>query len=293
MSGVARGLGDAKTPPHGRASAEPSTGQEQSHRDAQPPPGESRGSRVGRLAAYIRSFKGHMQGPSAVDSALACHSGQACLLVFGAQKIVFAVVHTGQLLSVARFVSCPDQPLPHESLTLRWVRVLDILCSLGLGLSLARLSMRLRRKAISGCSGRKVLLQTIACVSAAYVVGALADYAQCHYQGGGIGPHCNGFNCLRVSMMLAAAVAVGQYQPRFFWSVCFGAEGLHRMWWVLSEKREVWVLVSVLLTSALLFLLIAVLFVEDLVRWEIGRSKRSEEAEDAKGVQSDVPVSIA
>ena len=92
---------------------------------------------------------------------------------------------------------------------------------------------------------------------------------------------------------MAAAVAVGQYQPRFFWSVCFGAEGLHRLWWVLSEKREVWVLVSVLLTSALLFLLIAVLFVEDLVRWEIGRSKRSEEAEDAKGVQSDVPVSIA
>ena len=137
-----------------------------------------------------------------------------------------------------------------------------------------------------------MLLQMIACVSATYVVGALVDYAQCHYQGGGIGPHCNGFNCLRVSMMLAAAVAVGQYQPPFFWFLCFGGEGLHRLCWVLSEKREVWVLVSVLLTSAMLLLLIAVLFVEDLVRWEIGRSKRSEEAENAKGVQSDVSVSI-
>ena len=129
-------------------------------RIATPPPWESggdagssaagSGSLVGRLATCIRSFKGHLQGPSAVDSALACDSGQACLLVFGAQKIVFAGVHTGQLLSVARFVLCPDRPLPHESLTLRWVRVLDMLCSLGLGLSLARLSMRLRRKAISG-----------------------------------------------------------------------------------------------------------------------------------------------
>ena len=290
----ARGLEDARPPQQGRRACCCTAGQQQSHRDAQPgtaTPESNRGAAgSGSLATCIRALKGHLHGPNAVDMALACQGGQACVLFFGVQALVFAGIHIGQLLSEARFVSFPDRPLPHNPPTLRWVRVLDTVCSLCLGLVYATLAVRLRRKTISGYAGRNVLLQTLASLSAIYAVGALIDYVQCHYQGGGIGPHCHGYNCLQTSIVLAATAAVGEYQPRFFCGACFGGQGLYRLCWVMREKRELWVSVAVLVTSSMLLLFPAVLYVEDIVQWEIGRSKRSEQAAEANGVQSELTL---
>ena len=284
----ARGLEHAKTPPHGRSWV---AGQEQSHRDAHTL--RASGCDAGRgtagsdsLATCIRTFKGHMRGPDALDAALACRSGQACLLLFGVHMLVFAGIHCDQLLSEARFVPFPDRLLPHDSLTLRCVRVLDVVCCLCLGLLLTWLAIKLERGMISGHDGRNVLLHLLACLSAIYAVGALVDYVQCRYQGGGVGPQCHGYNCLRVSLITGATVAVGKYQPRFFCGVCFGGQGLYRLYWVLVEKREVWASLAVLLTSSVLLLFPAVIYFEDIFRWEIGRCKREGQAEDATGVQS-------
>jgi hypothetical protein len=69
------------------------------------------------------------------------------------------------------------------------------------------------------------------CAVIAYLLGAVADYLQCHFQAGGIGTHCNGTSCLRVAGATLVCFAVGRWRPRFLFLFCFGVQGALRLEW--------------------------------------------------------------
>ena len=43
-----------------------------------------------------------------------------------------------------------------------------------------------------------------------YTLGTMVDFAQCHFQAGGIGAHqhCNGYNCAQTALILASSALV-------------------------------------------------------------------------------------
>ena len=41
-----------------------------------------------------------------------------------------------------------------------------------------------------------------------YTLGTMVDFAQCHFQAGGIGPSCNGYNCAQTALILASSALV-------------------------------------------------------------------------------------
>jgi hypothetical protein len=252
----------------------------------QPAPGGASGTGRTSYAANYREFKRHIRGPGALPAALECESGQACMFFFGMQLTIFGIIHVGQLLGEERFVNAPDGPLPHASRTLRWVRVLDVLVSFIFGVLVVRLALELRRKTISGSAARKVLVQALFRASAAYLVGALVDVVQCHYQGDGTGSHCHGYNCLRLSVVLGVSAVVGEYQQHFFCGLCFGGLGIYRISWVLREERGLLVSVAVLLVSTPLLVFLAVLYVEDMVAWDNYRRSKREQATETRRLTS-------
>lgn len=225
------------------------------------------------LRGYVKSLK---RDP--LDAALAAGSGQACLFLFAMQTFVFSIIHAGQLLAETRFVNAANSPLPHDSLTLRWVRVIDTVCSMLWGVFMLSLVRSLSFKAITGARGRELLLGSLAKMSYIYVVGSVIDFSQCQFQAGGIGSHCHGFNCAQIAFVLAFTAFVGEYQPHFFCAVCFGGQGLYRFWWCHREQRTVLVQIVVSTMSILLVLFPALLFFEEVIHWLVGSSKREREA---------------
>ena len=176
-----------------------------------------------------------LKGRDAITIALAGAAGQFLVLFFGLQVFVFAGIHAHQLLMDARYVNAALAPQPHESLTLRVVRVIDFLVCLVWSSFLLSLFLRLRRKEISSIDGRRLLLGSFRYGIFAYTLGTFVDFAQCHFQAEGIGSHCNGFNCAQTALVLACSALVGEYKPDVFWAVCFLGQGLYRLMWALRE----------------------------------------------------------
>ena len=226
------------------------------------------------LKPSYRSYIQRLKGQDALDSKLACESGQACIFFFGMQNIIFTFIHSHQLFMDTRFVNAPDKPEPHDSRRLRWVRVIDAFVSLTLSIFLAGLSYGLRNKQITGTSARNLLLGFFSIAVCVYVAGTFVDFAQCYFQAGGIGTHCHGYHCLQISVALALTTLVGEYKPQFFCAVCFGGHGLYRLWWALREERSMFVTATVSTISIMLLLFPAFLYVEEIIDWQMGNSKK-------------------
>lgn len=134
-----------------------------------------------------------------------------------------------------------------------------------------------------GAEGKSMLLRSLSCMSCIYALATLMDFAQCHFQAGGIGRHCHGYNCVQVALVLACTSFIGQYEPQVFCAVCFGGQGLYRLWWALREDRPAIVQSVVCGISILLVLFPIILYVEEIVHWQIGMSKcESEDKVDTR-----------
>ena len=217
---------------------------------------------------YINACR-TLKGRDAITRALAGAAGQFLVLFFGMQIFVFAGIHAHQLLMDTRFVNAQHAPQPHESLTLRVVRLLDFLVSLVWSVFLGWLFLRLRQKKVTALDGRRLLLLSLRGVVCVYTMGTVMDFAQCHFQAGGIGAHCHGYNCAATAIPLAVAVIVGEYKPDAFWAVCFLGQGLYRLVWALREERPMVVKACVATTSAVLILLSISLYAEEIVYWRV------------------------
>ena len=235
-----------------------------------------------RITARLRGYANSLKPRDALETALSSDAGQACLVVFALQTFVFTCIHMHQLLGSERFVNAPGRPLPHESMTLRWVRVIDCLCSGGWSFFLLWLSRQLRQKRMLGAHGKYLLLFAMNNLAIIYTVAALVDFGQCHLQAGGIGRHCNGYNCMQMMLVMALTNLVGEYQPQVFCAVCFGGQGAYRLLWALREDRPLVVQSIVCTSSILLILFPLVLYVEEIMHWQIGLSKCDTTADEDK-----------
>jgi len=232
------------------------------------------------IRLYVNACRS-LKGPDAITLALSGWTGQFLVLFFGLQTFVCTGIHAHQLLMDTRYVNAPNAPQPHASLTLRAVRVIDFLVALVWSSFLGCLFQRLRRKRITALNGRRLLLASMRSVVGVYALGTLVDFAQCHFQAGGIGSHCNGYNCATTAISCAVCVVVGEYKPTAFWAVCFLGQGLYRLVWVLREERPMAVKVSIATTAPVLIVLSLSLYAEEIVYWRVGMSKRQEEEEKA------------
>jgi len=240
---------------------------------------------------YVNACRS-LKGRDAITIALAGGTGQFLVLFFGLQTLVFMCIHAHQLLMDTRYVNAAHAPQPHESLTLRVVRVVDFLVCLVWSSFLGWLFQRLRQRAISSVDGRRLLLASFRCGVYVYTLGTMVDFAQCHFQAGGIGPSCNGYNCAQTALILASSALVGEYKPDVFWAVCFLGQGLYRLVWAWREERPTVVKVSISTTAAILILLSLSLYAEEIVYWRVATSKRQEEEEDVEqGVLVDASTS--
>ena len=218
-----------------------------------------------------------LKGRDAITRALSGGTGQFLVLFFGLQVFGFAGIHAHQLLMDTRYVNAAHAPRPHESLTLRVVRVIDFLVCLVWSSFLGWLFLRLRRQEITALDGRRLLLASFRRVVCVYALGTMVDFAQCHFQAGGIGAHCHGYNCATTAIPLAVAVIVGEYKPDAFWAVCFLGQGLYRLVWVLREERPMVVKVCISTTSPILVVLSISLYAGEIVYWRVATLKRHEE----------------
>jgi len=120
-----------------------------------------------------------LHGMNASEETLAGAAGQVCCLVFAIQYLVLSFVHSHQLLEDSRYVNAADAPRPHESLALRWVRVIDAAAALGMSAYLVGLYLQLRSKSINSAGAKNSLLRLFAATSLVYVVASFIDFAQC------------------------------------------------------------------------------------------------------------------
>jgi hypothetical protein len=167
------------------------------------------------------NFSRPLKGRDSLVTALSCSTGQICVLFFGLLTFGFSGIHTHQLLLDTRFVNAKDSAGPHSARTLRWVRVMDVLVCLVWSFFLIWLVLRLRSQKVTGLVGRKQLLDSFRCAVCVYTMGTLIDFAQCHFQAGGIGTHCNGYNCAQTALILSSSVFIAEYKPQVFWAICF------------------------------------------------------------------------
>ena len=242
------------------------------------------------IRRYVNACRS-LKGPDAMTRALSGETGQFLVLFFGLQTFVFMCIHAHQLLMDTRYVNAPSAPQPHESLTLRVVRVIDLLVCLVWSSFLCWLFQRLRHKEITALDGRRLLLLSFRSAVGVYALGTLVDFAQCHFQAGGIGPHCNGYNCAQTALALVSSALVGEYKPEAFLAVCFLGQGLYRLVWVLREERPTVVKVSISTTAAVLVLLSISLYAEEILYWRVAASKRLEEKDLEQGVLVDASTS--
>ena len=228
---------------------------------------------------YVNACRS-LKGQDAITIALSGATGQSLVLFFALQTFVFMGIHAHQLLMETRYVNAASALQPHESLTLRVVRVIDFFVCLVWGSFLGWLSLRLWQRKISSVDGRRLLLASFRCGVYVYTLVTLVDFAQCHFQAGGIGPHCNGYNCAQTALILASSALVGEYKPDVFWAVCFLGQGLYRLVWVWREERPTVIQASISTTSAVLILLSISLYAEEMVYLKVAKSKRQEEEEE-------------
>ena len=201
------------------------------------PPGERRalwarvsGCLDGMKAAGI-DVHPHNQSPEARAA------GQAALMLFSINMLIVAIGHGGQLATDERFVYEPDAARPHASRTLRLVRILDFVVMLCWAVMMQLLNLALRTKRITPAQGHAAVLAAMACVVFVYLSGALADYAQCYFQAGGIGSHCHGQSCLRTAAATMVCLVVGRWRPHLFFLFCFGIQGALRLEWATRAEH--------------------------------------------------------
>lgn len=120
-----------------------------------------------------------LRGMSASEETLTGPAGQICCLVFAVQHLVLSFVHSHQLREDSRFVNAADAPRPHESLALRWVRVIDTATALGMGAYLALLFLKLRCNGIDSAGAKRSLLRSLTATCLVYVAASFVDFAQC------------------------------------------------------------------------------------------------------------------
>ena len=164
-------------------------------------------------------------------------AGHAALMLFSINVLIVAICHGGQLTTDERFVYEPDAARPHSSRTLRLVRVLDFAVMLCWAVMFQLLSFALRTNRITPAQGQSTVLASMTCVVFVYLSGAFADYAQCHFQAGGIGSHCHGQSCLRTAAATVVCLVVGRWRPRLFFLFCFGFQGALRLEWAKRAEH--------------------------------------------------------
>lgn len=158
-------------------------------------------------------------------------AGQAALLLFSINMMTVAIGHGGQLATEERFVYEPNAAHPHESGTLRFVRLLDFVVMVCWAGQMCRVGLRLRTRRITPAQGYSAVMGSMICAVIAYLLGAVADSLQCNFQAGGIGTHCNGNSCLRVAAATLVCFVIGRWRPRLFFLFCFGMQGALRLEW--------------------------------------------------------------
>ena len=163
-------------------------------------------------------------------------ASQACLVIFALYMLFVGLIHCEQLLSDARFVTEAEEPRPHEPRSLRIVRVLDVLVVFSWAAVLIWLARELGYRRRSPGDARRAVVASMGVVAVVYFVGALSDYGQCQFQGGGIGTKCNGMACVQVACLLLMCVLIGHWNPRFLAFAVFTSSAVHNLQWASRES---------------------------------------------------------
>ena len=207
-----------------------------------------------RLANVLESAKaGGLEALPELETTDSWTAARATLVLTALNFLSVAPTHCEHAMSDARFVTEAEEPRPHESRTLRLVRVLDVVVIFSWAALLLWLAHELGCRRRSPGDVRPMVLASLGVVAVVYFVGALCDFGQCHVQAGGIGSQCNGMACLNVACLLLVCKGVGHWNPRFLAFAVFTLQGVHRLHWASRQPLES--------TSRVLFGTIALCFV--------------------------------
>jgi hypothetical protein len=207
-----------------------------------------------RLANVLESVKaGGLEAHPDLETTDSWTAARASVVLTAFNMLSVAPTHWEHVMSDARFVTEAEVPRPHESRTLRLVRLLDVVVIFIWAALLLWLAHELGCRRRSPRDVRLVVLASAGIMAVVYFVGALCDFGQCHLQAGGIGSHCNGMACLNVACLLLICKVVGHWNPRFLAFAVFALQGVHRLHWASRQPLES--------TSQVLFGTIALCFV--------------------------------
>jgi hypothetical protein len=165
-------------------------------------------------------------------------AARAMLVLTACNNLLSTRTHLEHLMSDARFVTEAEERRPHETRTLRIVRVLDVSVAFIWAVLLLWLAHELtwRRRSIG--DARQIVLASLSVLAFVYFLGALCDFGQCHLQAGGIGSQCNGMACGCVACLCLLCTIIGQWNPRFFAFAALTLQGVHRMHWASRQLLE-------------------------------------------------------
>ena len=165
-------------------------------------------------------------------------AARAILVLTACNSLLSTRTHLEHLMSDARFVTEAEECGPHESRTLRVVRVLDVSVAFILAFVLLWLARELGWRRRSPGDARQVVLASLSVLAVVYFVGAVCDLGQCHFQAGGIGSQCNGMACFNVACLFLVCKMVGHWNPRFFAFAALTLQGVHRLHWASRQLLE-------------------------------------------------------
>jgi len=233
------------------------------------PKAEARSGRTDWRGVFAAVFDG--MKAAGIDShphnksAEAYTAGQTCLLIFAINMMVVAIGHWQQLVSLHRFVYEPDAARPHKSETLRFVRMLDFAVNVCWSVTLTFVAGMLYTKRMTPSGGAKAVKLTMACAVVLYMIGAVADYLQCHFQAGGIGQRCHGLFCLQAAVLILFCLVVGHFRPRLLFMCCFTVQGALRLEWSSRSEQRGILRSTVVAVAVTLIILPVIAYFQEMV----------------------------
>ena len=114
---------------------------------------------------------------------------------------------------------------------MRFVRVLDLIAVLGMGIACMGMVWALHTKRMTPAQRRRGVIAGLFCQAVAYLMGGGVDFLQCHMQAGGIGSKCHGLWCLEISAITLGVLTVTYFNARYLFMAVFGLEGVQRIMW--------------------------------------------------------------
>jgi len=179
-----------------------------------------------------------MMTSNAIETGLLKAPTQVIIVCLSMIYLIFASYEIQGLTSSRRWLPQADVNTPVKPQVLRWSVLADPAISIFWAMCYIIGILAARRD--TPLNGARVLISTAWMVSFFYVVCAIFDFAQCKFQGDGIGAICHGYWSLSTSVFIWVALFFAHFKQQFFYVIVFFLQGAYCFYFTTFAEKANW-----------------------------------------------------